>query len=243
RVRDPNLPAIEFLVLDFGRVTGLDSSAVQSFAKVLKLAEGAGFRIVLTGLSAAMRERLAASGLDPEREARLVLFPDVDHGMQWCEEQVLDAEGRREAGGTFWAQFGELVTDARSRRRLMKYFTRMEVGAGKALIRQGEPATEVFFIESGRVTAQVDGDELGAVRLRTMGPGTVVGELPVYLGTERSASVVAEEPSVVYELTLEKFRRMEVKDPDLAAALHRLFARLLAQRLVDSQRTTSALMD
>ncbi|HJP66348.1 MAG TPA: SulP family inorganic anion transporter, partial [Actinomycetota bacterium] len=43
RVRDGGQPPVRFLVLDFRRVTGVDSSAVMSFAKVAKLGEAHGF--------------------------------------------------------------------------------------------------------------------------------------------------------------------------------------------------------
>ena len=62
------------------------------------------------------------------------------------------------------------------------------------------------------------------------------------MGT-RTASVVSEEPSRLRRLTRENLEAMERRDPDLAAALHRLLARLLASRLTDAQRTLRALLD
>ena len=76
-----------------------------------------------------------------------------------------------------------------------------------------------------------------------MGPGTVVGEVALYLGAEQPASVVSEEPSRLYRLTRQALERMDRDDPDLAAALHRAFARLLADRLSDTLRSVEALLD
>jgi SulP family sulfate permease len=99
------------------------------------------------------------------------------------------------------------------------------------------------LLESGRLTAvliRADGER---VRIRTMAPGTVVGEVTMYLGTVRSASVVSEEPSRLHCLTLRALEQMERDDPDLAHELHRAFARLLARRLTDSLRAMEAVLD
>jgi SulP family sulfate permease len=76
-----------------------------------------------------------------------------------------------------------------------------------------------------------------------MMPGTVVGEVSAYLGRKRTASVVSDQPSTVYRLTKEALERMEREAPDLAAALHRSFARLLAERLTDLTATVGDLLD
>jgi sulfate permease, SulP family len=246
RIRDRTKPAVRMLVLDFGRVTGLDSSAVISFAKVLKLADSEGheFDVVLTGLSASMRARLARGGLVEGPNGRLRFFSDLDRGMQWCEDRLLSEEGVPATGSPrdLWSTLGEVAQGRGGRRRLLRYLERLEVAGGTVLIHQGSRAEELFFLESGRLTVRLRTAAGSDTRLRTMGAGTVVGELPLYLGTERTASVIAEEPSVVYRLSLADFARMERDDPEMAAALHRLFARLLARRLVDTQRSMAAIM-
>lgn len=145
--------------------------------------------------------------------------------------------------GTLWAQLQGVLGETMDVARLLPYLTRVEVPQGHHVIRQGEPADDVYLLESGRITAGVDIAGREGFRLRTMGPGAVVGELPLYLGTVRTASVIAETPSTLYRLTTSDFHRMERDDPDLAAALHRVFARLLAQRLADSMETMRALLD
>ncbi|HEX6208402.1 MAG TPA: hypothetical protein VF058_08615, partial [Actinomycetota bacterium] len=68
-------------------------------------------------------------------------------------------------------------------------------------------------------------------------------EVALYAGGVRSATVVAERPSVLHRLTRDRLHEMEQRDPFAAAALHRLFARLLAERLTDTIRTVQALID
>jgi SulP family sulfate permease len=71
---------------------------------------------------------------------------------------------------------------------------------------------------------------------------TVVGEMGFYRGVPRTASVVAEGPTVIYRLTQEAFDRMQAEDPTSAAALHKLIIRLLSDRLEFANREISALL-
>jgi sulfate permease, SulP family len=245
RAVDDGLPPMRFLVLDFRRVTGVDSSAVLSFSKARKLADARDFSLVFTGLPPELRRRLEREGMVGEGRGLVRTFADLDHGMEWCEEQLLGSamvtpspEARR---------LFEQLQDGTGRRidpdRLMPYLHRIEVPAGHVLIRQDAPAEELFFLESGRVTAHIEGSDEATVRLRTMGPGTVVGEMPLYLQSRRTASVTSDTPSTLHRLSMTDFRRMEREDPELAAALHRMFARLMAQRLAHTIQAIKALQD
>jgi SulP family sulfate permease len=81
------------------------------------------------------------------------------------------------------------------------------------------------------------------MRLRSMRPGVVVGEVAWYTGIPRTADVVAEAPSVVLRLSRASIKRMEGEDPELAAALHRWLATTLADRLSDTMRAFDGLLD
>ena len=65
----------------------------------------------------------------------------------------------------------------------------------------------------------------------------------MYLANERTASVVADRPSVVYRLSRSALIEMEKNDTKVAALLHHWIARLLAERLADNNRTIEALLD
>ena len=58
----------------------------------------------------------------------------------------------------------------------------------------------------------------------------------------RSASVIAEEECSVYVLLYEDLRKMERDEPAVANAFHRFVAKLLADRVADSNRLIEALM-
>ncbi len=92
-----------------------------------------------------------------------------------------------------------------------------EVGsfpAGAVIIEEGEPATTIYWIESGEVEV-VKLDERGRGRsVARLGPGQYFGELAATLGVRRTATVRAIEPTVASVLDLDGFRaRVGSADP------------------------------
>lgn len=74
-----------------------------------------------------------------------------------------------------------------------------------------------------------------------MGSGRVIGELGFYLGTARTASVIADTPGVVHMLTRAQLTQIEQQHPEAASALHRLIIRLVAERATHLISTVNAL--
>src|SRR5262249_31701727 len=104
------------------------------------------------------------------------------------------------------------------------------------LIRQSEQSQSLYFIESGRATAQIELADGRVLRLRAMGPGTVVGEVGMFLGGVRSASVVTDGPCTVYRMSEASLTQMSRSDPDLSLAFHRYLICVLGERLNSSSR-------
>ena len=242
RVAEPERVALRFAVLDFRQVSGLDSSAVLSFVKLKQLAESQDFVLVLAHCSPEISRQLEKGGLADDG-ARIRGFPELDRAVEWCENQVLQTAGADlEVGARPLVEQLAEVLPALDPDLMLRYFERQEVGAGHYLMRQGEPPEDLFFVESGQVTVQMELDDGSTVRLLTMGAGTVVGEMELCLGQERSASVVTERPSVVYRLTADTLERMERENSTVAAAFFRYISRLMAERLVINNRTLRALL-
>jgi SulP family sulfate permease len=228
--------APRYLVIDLRRVTGVDSSAVVSFVKVMRLAEANGFELVFTGGSDRVRRQLERGGVVA---SELVRFePDLDRGLQRCEEGLL-----AEAAGTVPAGDGSRAVLAGMPPGLRTYLERESLPEGTVLIRQDESAEDLFVVESGRLNVETLTAEGTRMRLRTMRPGVVVGEMAMYTGVPRSADVVAETPSVVLRLRRSSIERIEAEEPELAAALHRWLATTISERLGDTLRGFDALVE
>ena len=63
------------------------------------------------------------------------------------------------------------------------------------------------------------------------------------LGGERSANIIADQSSVLYRLSTEALKRLREEQPDLAARFHEFLGKMLATRLVQSNKTLKTLLD
>jgi SulP family sulfate permease len=143
---------------------------------------------------------------------------------------------------TLFQQLRKFLPSRPGAEKLKAYCERMQVQAGQTLIRQGQPSSGLFFIETGGAEVELELTAGQRVRLRKM-TGTIVGEMGQYTGHPATASVIADQPGVIYFLSNGKLEEMENKDPDLASALHKFIARLLSERLADSNHVVEALLE
>lgn len=242
RASDDTLPRLRFLLLDLRRVTGIDSSAAMSFRKIAALADARSFTVVLASATEEVRKRLDRNGVRADGPA-VRYVADLDRGLQLYEDDALAGEPSRSVGRAraVWDWLDE--PGGATLERLEPFVERIAVAPGDEVIHQGDPSDDVFLVEDGRLTVEMRTARGETIRLRSMGRGTVVGEMRMYTGAARTARVVAETAGVVHRLTRASLERMEHDEPELAAALHRSFARMLAERLSESLRTVERLLD
>jgi SulP family sulfate permease len=241
RMDDRTADPVRFLVIDFQRVRGLDSSAVLAFQKIHQLTEIREAALVFCGLTTPLRSQLERGGFDVDA---VQVSPDLDHAAQWCEDRVLDQAGVSAAPAE---PLERLLRDGLGLdidpARLASYLEPLDVPAGEEIIRQGEISDDMFFLESGSLTAVLTLPSGQSMRLRTMAPGVVVGEIGMYLESHRTASVVSETSSRLHRLSRQALDEMKVRDPELAAEVHTALARLLAQRLTDLMQSMDVLLE
>jgi len=205
--------------------------------------ESESIQLVFAQLSDEMRRWVTRGGLVEGPGSVFHLFEDLDHAVEWCEERILAAEGAAGAGrGGLHEQLARVLTRSGQVERFQAYLQRLDLPAGYQLFAQGDLADALYFVDSGSVTAQLELGEGRSARLRTILSGTVVGEAGVYLGRQRTATVVTAQASTLYRLTAVAMERMEVTEPDLAAALHHWVARLMADRLAENNAVLAALL-
>ena len=115
--------------------------------------------------------------------------------------------------------------------------------AGEYLIRQGERADALYFIESGQVLVQFEDNTGAKKRLRTLTASTVVGELGLFLQQSASASVIIEQPGVIYRLSYDAFQRIKHTDPQKMIRLQEFLVYLLSERLVSLHRLVNVIFN
>jgi SulP family sulfate permease len=234
RVKSAAGNPIKYSLFDFSKVTGIDSTGMLSFARMMQWSQEQGITLVMAGLAKEMRKQFI-----PDNSLRF--FTDADHGIEWCEDEIIaDNLVNLHTGKDISEQLKALLKD-KGVEKLIPYLKRREYHSGEYLIREGEAADFIYFIHSGEVTAQLESPGKHPVRLETIHSGRTVGELAFFLGIRRSASVVANQDSVVYSLSMEDLSDMEARDPESARVFHRLSVILLSQRVMNLTYTVRAL--
>ena len=79
---------------------------------------------------------------------------------------------------------------------------RFDVGA--TVVAEGEPGRSMFIVHSGELVVSKLGDAGRVIRIVRLEPGDFFGEMTLIEMQNRSATVVAESPTVLYELTARK---------------------------------------
>ena len=227
---------VRFLILDFRHVLGMDSSAVDVFGRLEREAGMHGVRIALTAVPAALEDRFAARGVF--RPAVCARFPSADQGLEQAEELILAAHGQpvHEERGSLVAQLAAVGDAPDVERRLAPFVTRVAFAPGATLMRQGQPADDMIFLESGRVSIVLQEKDAAPVHLRTLTPGTLVGEIALVRGGSRTASVIAVTPCEAVRIDRAGLARLEAEDPALAFAVHRMIMLQVSDKLVDNTR-------
>ena len=240
RVRSGGSQRLEFLVLDFAGVTGLDSSAVMSLHRIVRLAESEGFELVLTQFDRLQRD---ADALFAGADGSVIhAAPDLDHGVEWCEERLLS---RRNAappdeldlrGRLMAALHDEAAVEA-----VLRHVEWKNLPAGSRLAEFAAPSPGLYFLGSGRITAVLEHPGAEPLRLRTLLPGAIVGEVSLYLGRPVTATLICDTDVVAAHLTPERLLELSSGDPAAAAAVHRYVAATLAERLTHAESAVRAL--
>ena len=105
------------------------------------------------------------------------------------------------------------LTD-RERAEVAARLSDVTVDAGAMITVQGDNAWQFFVIESGEAEVRRDGE-----RVRTLGPGDVLGEIGLMATGTRTASVVAMSPMRLGAMFLRDFKLLESRVPALAKSL------------------------
>ena len=103
--------------------------------------------------------------------------------------------------------------------------------------RRGDPASELFVVQSGRIAIAARAPDGREALLALLGRGQLFGVCSLFDGSPRSTQTRAVEPSTVVAVPYEPVRRVLEQQPTLLWGLVRLLAtrvRALDQALADS---------
>jgi len=177
---------------------------------------------------------VAVSGLPADAQSELrraeavadgvTVHADIDAAVGAWDEAELARAGLVDA----WPL--HLFGSAQAAERALPYFETRDLAAGDTLFMQGDRPDAIYLLRSGRLSAHV-GQGGREVWVRSIRAGGMVGEMGVFRGLPRSATVRADEDSVVLRLSAEHWVKLQLREPALAARLDRHFLTLMAARI------------
>jgi glutaminase len=188
-------PDIDVLVVDLRRVVALDAASSQILADVCSCALGEGKYVFFTNCRHLYRFRRHIEKLGGDHQTPgWLAFEDTDHAVQWGEDRILrqaeigGALGRKSDLSEQYLCVGMSSEELQAVQRVgeMRRFA-----AGTRIFSAGDQAESMFFIAEGEVDVSVNSDAGHPVRLTTLGPGTVFGEVALLNQNERTADVTA----------------------------------------------------
>ncbi len=233
---------VAHVILDFGMVSGSDSSAIVSLTKLRNFCNQRGTTLIYCSLAPASRAALERGGFFGGK-SRHQVFADLNSALAWCEDRLLakanvDAEFSL-AGFKSWLQ-RQLGANV-SADDLLAYLERKDADGSQIFYREGEPADTLDLVAAGRLSIEIakgNGESLCVRRTMTH---TVVGEMGFFRHAARSATVSADGPAILFTLTRANLDRMRGERPDLASAFADFIIRILADRIDVANREVAAL--
>ena len=218
-----------FLLFDFRLVTGIDSSATHSFNQIKLLATKNGVSMVLVNMAPDVSHAFEIAGLMGDD---IILGDDLDHALEQCENIII--QHHRALADERETFIDWLTTALKSRDlavTLAEHCRRIEVPTDTLIAHQGAPSDSMHFILEGRIGVVVDVVGKGQARVRSLGEHTTIGEMGLLTGRPRSANVIAEANSILYELSADSYARLVARYPALTQALLTYVITVMSERL------------
>ncbi|MFH1489298.1 MAG: cyclic nucleotide-binding domain-containing protein [Pseudomonadota bacterium] len=99
---------------------------------------------------------------------------------------------------------------------------------GEQIIQEGQQDSWIYFLVSGKVGIQKEGETINVLQRR----GDLFGEMGIIDGSPRSASILAIDETVCLAFDTSYMDRLEGNEKmAFKAVLYRIFAEILAERL------------
>ncbi len=108
---------------------------------------------------------------------------------------------------------------------------KMELDKDRVIFQEGEEGDSFYLIARGSVRVVKQGESGEEEIIAILEPGTSFGEMALIDKEKRSATVITNEPSVLFRMKKSDFEELLNSDAQLALVVYRNFVQLLCSRL------------
>lgn len=104
--------------------------------------------------------------------------------------------------------------------------------AGEKIIEQGDPGESMFILQEGLLNVFIESEQKEMIKVGTISPGIFFGEVSLFTGEQRGATVVADTESVTLEIRKDDIKGILNKKPELV----NYFGEVIAEREAINQK-------
>lgn len=231
-----HLEGRQCVILDTSRVPSWDETGYARLRTLAHELQDQGIALLISGVHGIHEQ--AMNDLQP--------FADLDHALEWAEAQLLlecplDAMQADPTG----SQLGELGEDMTEQARLAleRVMVSHHYSAGALIIRSGDQDRRLMLVQAGLVTLSTSESAGKGLRLASIGPGVVFGEMAFLNGIARTAYAHADaEGALVCTLEWETFKTWSIEHPEAALEFMKALARMGIRRLGTTSQQLRAAM-
>jgi glutaminase len=239
-----NHDGVKALIIDFGYVTGVNTSAATLLADLAAAIGLRGRRLLFTTTTHLPElARIVGERLGEPAATELCQFSALDPAMESCEDEVIRtflptpeppvsrSDSWEITAGMSAAELAvlESLVSCRTFRR------------GDRIVRQGDEAHDLFLITQGVIGVWVGEESENARRIASFSAGTMVGGMAFIDGRPRSATLVAEDVVECSVLSRDAFDGLEQSHPAMYARMLRNIAASLSAKLRHANESLSVL--
>ncbi len=224
----------DLVALDMHRVSDIDVSGANILANLAGRSRAQNKHLLFCGVADPLYA-IVKGVLPKGAAADISIQRDLDAAMEWMEERSLQlhAERRDRADVLDLRDIDFLSGLAMNElERLGAILTRREFAAGETICREGEEGDRMWLLAKGSVSVRlISADGHMNLRIASLSRGTTIGEMALVEQARRSATIVADEHVVGYELLREGYAWLLSEHPVIATKLLTNLSRELARRL------------
>ncbi|VEB36030.1 sulfate transporter [Legionella sainthelensi] len=222
------LSHIDYIILDFELTTNIDSSIVILFKNLKQLALKNKIKFVFCSMNDDMHASITnLSNLEKDTNW-LMFFKDREQAFQWCENQLIDKYLHLHLQDlTLENQLSDIGFSAELIKVIQENIQPSCYEEGALICKEGEKASNVLLVHRGQVNVYV-----GHKLILTVDSGNILGEIAMYTNKKRSATLIASQVTIIYEIDIEFIQKRSVITPEIIGQFHECMAKIMASRII-----------
>jgi CRP/FNR family cyclic AMP-dependent transcriptional regulator len=118
---------------------------------------------------------------------------------------------------------------------------RLTYEAGQPLFQQGDPGDAAYIVMEGAADVMINTPK-GPIKVATLGRHAIIGEIAILCDVPRTATVLANQHTVVLKINKDTFFRLVTEFPQMSVEIMRELARRL-EKTNEQLRTALAKAD